>query len=69
MPGPPFSELVLSDRLITLAEDAERAGYKDTAERLVTLACSVFDEKRNSRSRTDWLWPARIVGHPLPRDP
>ena len=38
------SELVLSDRLIALAEDAERAGYTDTAERLVTLACSVFDE-------------------------
>jgi hypothetical protein len=38
------SELVLSDRLISLAEDADRAGYTDTAERLVTLACSVFDE-------------------------
>jgi hypothetical protein len=38
------SELVLSDRLIALAEDAERAGYADTAERLITLACSVFDE-------------------------
>ncbi len=43
-PKPPVSELVLSDRLIALAEDAERAGYMDTAERLVTLACSVFDE-------------------------
>ena len=42
--GPAVSELVLSDRLIALAEDADRAGYKDTAERLVTLACSVFDE-------------------------
>lgn len=38
------SELILSDRLISLAEDADRAGYTDTAERLVTLACSVFDE-------------------------
>ena len=38
------SELVLSDRLIALAEAADRAGYTDTAERLVTLACSVFDE-------------------------
>ena len=38
------SEMVLSDRLITLAEDADRAGYADTAERLITLACSVFDE-------------------------
>jgi hypothetical protein len=41
---PPCSELVLSDRLIALAEDAGRAGFIDTAERLITLACSVFDE-------------------------
>ena len=26
------SELILSDRLIALAEDADRAGYTDTAE-------------------------------------
>jgi len=38
------SELVLSDRLVALAEDADRAGYTDTAEHLLTLACSVFDE-------------------------
>ncbi len=38
------SELILSDRLIALAQDADRAGYKNTAERLITLACSVFDE-------------------------
>jgi hypothetical protein len=41
---PPFSPLVLSDRLIALAEDADRAGYMGTTEHLVTLACSVFDE-------------------------
>lgn len=41
---PVFSELILSDRLIALAEDADRAGYTDTAEHLVNLACSVFDE-------------------------
>jgi hypothetical protein len=39
-----FSELVLSDRLIALAEEADHAGYTDTAERLVTMACNVFDE-------------------------
>jgi hypothetical protein len=39
-----LSELVLSDRLLALAEDADRAGYTDTAEHLLTLACSVFDE-------------------------
>jgi hypothetical protein len=42
--GIPCSNLILSDRLIALAEDADRAGYKDTAEMLVNLACSVFDE-------------------------
>jgi hypothetical protein len=44
IPKPSFSELVLSDRLIALAEDADRAGFTDTAERLITLACTVFDE-------------------------
>jgi hypothetical protein len=44
IPKPSFSELVLSDRLIALAEDAGRAGFIDTAERLITLACTVFDE-------------------------
>jgi hypothetical protein len=43
-PKPAVSELMLSDRLISLAEDADRAGYIHTAERLLTLACSVFDE-------------------------
>jgi hypothetical protein len=41
---PALSELILSDRLISLAQDADRAGYTDTAEHLLTLACSVFDE-------------------------
>ena len=41
---PAFSELILSDRMIALAEDADHSGYTDTAERLLTLACSVFDE-------------------------
>ncbi len=38
------SPLVLSDRLIALAQDADRAGYTGTAEQLVCLACAVFDE-------------------------
>ena len=38
------SELILSDRLLSLAEDADHAGYTATAERLLKLACSVFDE-------------------------
>lgn len=39
------SPLVLSDRLISLARDADRAGFTGTAEQLVTLACAVFDEE------------------------
>ncbi len=43
------SPLVLSDRLIALAQDADRAGYTGTAEQLVCLACSVFDEAPQPR--------------------
>jgi hypothetical protein len=38
------SPLTLSDRLIALAQDADRAGFSNTAAQLVHLACSVFDE-------------------------
>ena len=38
------SPLVLSDRLLTLAQDADRAGYQVTADGLVQLAHRVFDE-------------------------
>jgi hypothetical protein len=41
------SPLTLSDHLITLAEEADRAGYTSTARRLVNLACTVFDEAAN----------------------
>jgi len=40
----PVSKLVMSDRLIALAQEAERAGYISTAHDLVNLACAVFDE-------------------------
>jgi hypothetical protein len=40
----PVSKLVISDRLIALAQEAERAGYISTAHELVDLAVSVFDE-------------------------
>jgi hypothetical protein len=43
------STLVLSDRLITLAQAADRAGFTGTAEQLVTLACAVFDEAPKPR--------------------
>jgi hypothetical protein len=38
------SPLMLSDRLIALAQDADRAGFAGTADRLVRLAYAVFDE-------------------------
>jgi len=43
------SPLTLSDHLITLAEQADRAGYTNTARRLVNLACTVFDEAATLR--------------------
>jgi hypothetical protein len=44
---PVLSELILFDRLITLAKEADRAGYTDTAAHLLTLAYSVFDDPPN----------------------
>jgi len=38
------SPLTLSYRLITLAKDAETAGYAITAEQLLRLAITIFDE-------------------------
>jgi len=38
------SLLVISDRLMALAHEVERAGYGATARSLVDLACAVFDE-------------------------
>ena len=38
------SPLVLADRLITLAQDADRAGYAQSATHLLGLAYAVFDE-------------------------
>jgi hypothetical protein len=39
-----LSPMSLSDRLITLAKDAEAAGYALTADRLVRLAMTIVDE-------------------------
>jgi hypothetical protein len=41
---PTASALTLSDRLITLAKDAENAGYAVTAVQLLKLAITIFDE-------------------------
>lgn len=42
--APAFSPLLLSDHLLTLAEDADRAGYRLTAEHLLFLASEVLDQ-------------------------
>ncbi|WP_158742098.1 hypothetical protein [Acidisphaera sp. L21] len=44
-PTPPVSPLILADRLISLAQDADRAGYAESASRLLGLAYAVFDEQ------------------------
>ncbi len=45
-----MSPLVLSDRLLTLAEQADAAGYQAAARRLVGLAFSVLDSKLRERT-------------------
>ncbi len=42
--GLSVSPIIIADRLITLAQQADRAGYRDTAASLVTLMYSVLDE-------------------------
>jgi hypothetical protein len=46
----PVSPLTLSDRLLSLAQDADRAGFSGTAARLLGLAHSVFDETPTAQS-------------------
>ncbi len=40
-----ISPLMLADRLLTLAGDADRAGLRRPAECLLRLAYAVYDEK------------------------
>ncbi len=39
-----LSPMIIADRLITLAQQADRAGYRDTASSLVNLMYSVLDK-------------------------
>lgn len=43
--APRFSPLILADRLISLAQEADRAGLHDSASRLLGLVYSVLDEE------------------------
>ena len=45
-PSPLPSALLLSDRLLRLAQDADRAGCAVTAEHLLHLAHMVLEERR-----------------------
>ncbi|MBV9748582.1 MAG: hypothetical protein JO157_07200 [Acetobacteraceae bacterium] len=45
----PVSPLVLADRLIALAEDADRAGLRKAASRLLRLAERVCEERPRRR--------------------
>ena len=42
--APRFSPLVLADRLISLAQDADQAGLHDSASRLIGLVYAVLDD-------------------------
>lgn len=39
----PFSPLMLADRLLSLAQDADRAGFTGTASNLVAVMFKVLD--------------------------
>lgn len=41
----PFSPLILADRLISLAQEADRAGLTSSASRLVGLVYAVLDDE------------------------
>ena len=45
LPGTHFSPLILADRLISLAQDADRAGYRASADRLIGLVYAVLDDE------------------------
>lgn len=53
------SPLMLSDRLLSLAQDADKAGCATTAQRLLALAHSVFDDVAQPASVTRTAPPLR----------
>lgn len=44
-PRPAVSPLMIADRLLTLAQDADRAGFAETAADLVDLVYSVLEPR------------------------
>lgn len=47
-----ISPLVLVDRLITLAQDADRAGFRDAASQLVGLVYTVLEDPQRTHPNT-----------------
>jgi len=67
---PPLSPLELSDRLITLADETERAGLRQTALILMALAHQVFDEKPDHKPKAKPDTPfQRMIREPLWSEP
>ncbi len=54
----PLSPLMLSDRLIGLAKDADRAGLPAMADQLIRLACDVLESGRGSAGIEAELHPS-----------
>ena len=54
-----FSPLVLCDSLLSLAQDADHAGLRAAADRLLALANSVLDERPVLRTHAASRAPAR----------
>ena len=44
--APRFSPLILADRLISLAQEADRAGLDNSASRLLSLVYAVLDDEK-----------------------
>jgi hypothetical protein len=49
-PRIPISPLMLSDRLLRLAEDADSAGFRTAAVTLLTMASQVLDRPKTLHS-------------------
>ena len=60
---PAFSPLVLCDSLLSLAQEADRAGLRATGTRLLNLATSVLDEPPTQRTHTAPQARDRSVRH------
>lgn len=43
----PTSPLMIADRLLTMAEETDRAGYTDVAAQLLTLVYDVLERPAN----------------------